>query len=482
MNHELQRQIARIGLGDHLCLMYESPDDVLPTAAEFLRDGLEQGGHAIYVIDDHSMEQVVSALEEVGIDVERERARDSLRFLTAREYCAPGAFDPQRMLERFRALGDEVAARGVPFVRAAVEMTWALSSGVPLDLLAEYECWGNNIFEHVSGTSLCMYNRRRFPADAMERLLRAHPVVVLADEVAPNPFYEPPEVYFGSESDPALRFEWMVEQLHRARADRREREELAAQARAFEAEQKARAAAEEVSRAKSRFLAVMSHEFRTPLNSIMGYAELLRKELAGPLTATQRDHLDRMGGSMKHLLGLIDEVLDLSRVEAGQVELRPQRVDVAALARDVIGAMEPQARQDGLELIARIPDQPVLMRTDPGRVRQILLNLLSNAIKFTDDGRVTLTVEPDNDDVRFHVSDTGIGIERSEIERIFDSFHQAEGRLLNGSRGGAGLGLAVSRSFAVLMGGDVTVESEPGAGSTFTLWLPLGMEADLQTA
>lgn len=482
MNRELQREIARIGLGDHLCLMYEEAADALPAAAAFLRDGLDRGGHALYVVDDHSVEAVVAALEAAGIDVERERMRGALRFLDAEEYCPPGEFEPERMLARFRELGDEVAAEGVPFVYAAVEMTWALTTGAPLDLLVEYECWGNHIFEHVSGAGLCMYNRGRFPAPAMERLLRAHPTVILGDEVAANPFYEPPEVFFGSDADPSLRFEWMIEQLHRARQDRREREDLAAQARAFTAEHKARAVAEEMNRAKSRFLAIMSHEFRTPLNSIMGYAELLRREVAGPLTDTQRDHLARMDASTHHLLRLIDEVLDLSRVEAGEVELRPEEVDVAELSWEVIGVIEPQAREAGLELAARIPDQPLPLHTDPGRVRQILLNLLSNAVKFTDEGRVTLEILAESDGIRFVVADTGIGIAEAEIERIFDSFHQVGDGLVAGGRGGAGLGLAVSRSLAVLLGGDVTVESEPGVGSTFTLCLPVPMGADLQTA
>lgn len=328
---------------------------------------------------------------------------------------------------------------------------------------------------------MCMYNRGRFPAPAMERLLRAHPTVVIGDEVAPNPFYEPPEVFFGSDADPSLRFEWMVDQLHRARADRQEREQLVARAGAFVAEQKARAAAEEMSRAKSRFLAVLSHEVRTPLNAIMGFAELLREELAGPITDTQRDHLVKMDASVRHLLELTDEVLNLSRIEAGQVELRPSLVDGADLARKVIGLVQPQARSRGLDLVAVIPEEPLPLRTDPGRVRQILLNLLSNALKFTDVGHVRLQVRADDGAIQFAVSDTGIGIDDEELDRIFESFHQAEDPR-GDARGGAGLGLAVSRSYALLLGGDVIADSQPGVGSTFTLSLPISDTADLQTA
>lgn len=481
MTNELQHEIARIGLGDHLCLMYEEPGDVLPAAAHFLREGLEQGGHAIYVIDDHPPQAVIEALDTARIDVERELERGALRFLTAEEYCPRGDFDAERMLARFRALGDEVAAAGVPLVRAAVEMTWALTAGAPLDLLAEYECWGNNIFEHVSGASLCLYNQRRFPPAAMERLLRAHPIVVLGEEVAPNPFYEPPEVYFGSEEDPGLRFRWMVKQLQRARADRREREELAERAHALAAEREARAAAEEMNRAKSRFLAFMSHELRTPLNAIMGYTELLTREVAGPVNEPQRHHLERIAAGSRHLLDLIDEVLDLSRVEAGRVEVRPEACDAAELTMEVVALVEPQARERGLDLVARIPGDPLPLRTDPARVRQILLNLLANAVKFTDAGRVSVEVLPDGEGVLFRVSDTGVGIEAAEIERIFDAFHQVTSPGA-GLRSGAGLGLAVSRSLAGLLGGELRAESTPGSGSTFTLALPLATGSQLQTA
>jgi hypothetical protein len=150
-------------------------------------------------VDDNHREDVVRALAAAGIEVERELDRGRLYLLSAREYCPIGEFDPREMLARFRELGSEVARSGTEAARAAVEMTWALTLDVPLDRLAEYECWGNHIFEHFTGISLCMYNRRRFPVAAMEGMLRAHPSVVLDGEVAPNPFYEPPEICYAGE-------------------------------------------------------------------------------------------------------------------------------------------------------------------------------------------------------------------------------------------------------------------------------------------
>lgn len=481
MTNELQQEIARIGVGDHLCLMYQEPTEAIPPAAHFLRQAIERGGQGIYVVDDQPVEAVRSALAEAGIDVVREESRGALRFLTGHEYCAPGEFEPQRMLARFRALGDEVAAAGFPVVHAAVEMTWALSAGAPLDQLADYECWGNNIFEHVTGASLCLYNQRRFPAAAMERLLRAHPIVVLGEEVAPNPFYEPPEVFFGREENAELRFRWMVKQLERASRDRRERKELADRARSLEAEREARAAAEEMSRAKSHFMAVVSHELRTPLTAIMGYAELLGQQIAGPLTERQSQHLDRIRTSSGHLLKLIEEILDFSRVEAGGIELEPESVDIVQFSREVAGMLAPEARTRGIDLAVDLPPDPVLVDTDPARLRQILFNLLSNAIKFTPQGGVRLEVRVEEASVQFRVVDTGVGIPSGELERIFDAFHQgATGR--EERRPGAGLGLAVSRSLARAMGGDVTAESAPGEGSTFTLELPRSVTAPLQSA
>ncbi|HEX6966666.1 MAG TPA: CHASE3 domain-containing protein [Gemmatimonadaceae bacterium] len=233
----------------------------------------------------------------------------------------------------------------------------------------------------------------------------------------------------------------------------------------------ARARAVVANRAKSDFLAVMSHELRTPLQAIIGYTELLADGITGPVTDAQREQLARVQASGRHLLALIDELLTFSRIDAGKEPVRIEPVDACAISREAVVLIEPTADAKGIAVIAKIPSASCPMESDPTKVRQILLNLLSNAVKFTTAGQVTLTVRADDQRVGFEVRDTGIGIAPENLDRIFDPFWQAEhSRTRRVS--GTGLGLAVTRQLARLLGGDITVQSTPGRGSTFTVWLP----------
>jgi signal transduction histidine kinase len=471
MTNELEAQLSRIGAGDHLCLLYETPGESLSAAAHFLKVGLDRGEHAFYVVDDHSEAQVVSALAAAGVAVDAERRSGRLRLLTAREYCPLETFDAQLMLARFRALGDELAARGAPAARAAVEMTWALTVGAPLDRLAEYECWGNNIFEHFTGASLCMYNQRRFPAAALDRLLRSHPIVVLDGEVAPNLFYEPPELFFAEEDRAARRYRWMLEQLGAARAARRERDALVARE---EAEKAARLAAEEVSAAKSRFLAVLSHELRTPLTSVLGYTDLLSAPGAESVTPQQASYLERIRAGIWHLIAIIDQILSFARSEAGKDEVHEERFELRSAVRETVQMIEPIARAKCITLRLALPDSDVELHTDAQKLKQILINLLGNAVKFTDHGGVTVTVATNAGEVSVAVADTGAGIPEDRIDDICEPFSQLRAGAFDGGRAGAGsgLGLSVSRQLAALLGGELTVLSRVGEGSVFTLRLP----------
>jgi signal transduction histidine kinase len=247
------------------------------------------------------------------------------------------------------------------------------------------------------------------------------------------------------------------------------------------AAEQARQAAEEANAAKASFLAVMSHELRTPLNAVIGYAELLNLGIAGPVTPAQAEQLGRIRGSADHLVGLIDQVLGFARLEAGRDELRVERFDAAALARETAAMIAPLATGRGLSFRVEVPDGPVWVRSDPQKVRQILLNLLSNATKYTPAGEITLVLATlaktseraaeGGAPLSFHVRDTGIGIAPEHRERIFDAFWQAAPALTR-TIGGTGLGLSVSQGLARVLGGDLTVESVPGAGSTFTLMIP----------
>lgn len=226
-------------------------------------------------------------------------------------------------------------------------------------------------------------------------------------------------------------------------------------------------------RSKANFLAVMSHELRTPLNAIIGYTELLLTGICGELVDDQKTKLHRVHSSATHLLQLIEEILTFAQMDTGNEYVKPYDSSLREIVDQVVAIAEPLARERGLEMHVHAPDPHVSVFTDPRKLRQIMLNLLSNAVKFTQQGSVTLTVELSGDELVVAVADTGIGIAPEDMEAIFRPFWQAEGPLTRHA-GGTGLGLSVSRRLAELLGGSITVVSQPDLGSTFTLRIPCG--------
>jgi len=246
----------------------------------------------------------------------------------------------------------------------------------------------------------------------------------------------------------------------------------AERARLLEAEREARSQAEAANLAKARFLAVISHELRTPLNAVMGYADLLLEGVGGQLARAQEEHVTRVKSSAWHLLGLIEEILTYSRVEAGRHSVRIQPVDLRSIVGDAAELVETQTREKGLDLQVVTTPAPAYVESDPGKLRQILLNLLANAVKFTDHGRIALQLERAEPGYRVHVRDSGQGIPTRDQQRIFEPFTQLDQSTTRVS-GGTGLGLAIARSFAELLGCTIQIESRPGEGSTFTVAIPL---------
>jgi signal transduction histidine kinase len=235
--------------------------------------------------------------------------------------------------------------------------------------------------------------------------------------------------------------------------------------------EEAREEAEAANRAKMDFLAVMSHELRTPLNAIMGYVDLIDAGVRGPVTPDQAADLARIRRSARTLLQLIEDVLSFAKLESGRVEYRITDVPLVEMLEDFEPLIAPQLQSKGLEFSTVPADPTVKVRADREKVERIVLNLLANAVKFTDRGRVELRSEVDGPHVRLIVEDTGRGIPRDQLEKIFEPFVQVE-RGLNRTADGTGLGLSIARDLADGMGGTLVAESSPGVGSSFTLTLP----------
>src|SRR5262249_40631175 len=229
----------------------------------------------------------------------------------------------------------------------------------------------------------------------------------------------------------------------------------------------------EASQHKSQFLANMSHELRTPLNAIIGVSEMLREDAEALKQDTEP--LDRVLGTGRHLLALINDILDLSKIEAGRMELSLETFALAPLVADVVKTIQPLAAKNSNKVTVHCDAAIGTLHADQMRLRQALLNLLSNANKFTEKGTITVDTQEGHENGRdcviIEVADTGIGMAPEQMRKLFQEFSQADASTTR-KYGGTGLGLAISKRFCQMMGGDITVESEPGCGSTFTIRLP----------
>jgi PAS domain S-box-containing protein len=250
--------------------------------------------------------------------------------------------------------------------------------------------------------------------------------------------------------------------------------DIAEQKRVEYALRAAKDAAESANRTKSEFMTRMNHELRTPLTAIIGFSRVLLAGKEGPLSTNAQLYAERIRANGMHLLSLINQILDVAKVEAGRMELETETVAVDTLVRDTIAMLESTAESKGIVLRGDLPSVVTPIVTDPGKMRQILINLIGNAIKFTNEGEVRVTVEADaatRRPISIAVRDTGIGIPADRLQKVFEPFEQGDSSTRR-EFGGTGLGLSIVKAFAELIGAAVEVESEPGQGTTFTVWLP----------
>jgi signal transduction histidine kinase len=233
---------------------------------------------------------------------------------------------------------------------------------------------------------------------------------------------------------------------------------------------------EKANRLKSEFLASMSHELRTPINALIGYTALMLDRIYGDLNDRQEEGLVRIRAAAQHLLALINDILDLAKIEAGRMPLHIEDTVLQEVMREASVQIDPLIKKKGLTYRWIGPDEPLHMMTDRTKVKQIMLNLLSNAVKFTHSGTVTLLAQQEGDLVRLDVADSGIGIRKEDLSAIWDDFRQVD-QSRTREFGGTGLGLSITRKLSGALGGRVTLSSEYGRGSTFTIFLPIRSEA-----
>jgi signal transduction histidine kinase len=463
----------------HAVQFYEDDHFLYGAVADYLSDGLAAGEGAIVIAVEAHREGFLAALAERGVDAPRLRREGRLALLDARETLAAFMVGGMPSAEHFHAAIApllEHAARGRSGARPCaygemVDLLWKEGNRAAAIRL---EALWNELSEQYGFSLLCAYAIHNFAdaahADQFLEICRLH------GHVVPTERYTAVDDAAGRAVE-ISRLQQRAEALEAEIARRRSleeqlREALAGQARLLELEREAREAAELASRAKSSFLAVMSHELRTPLNAIGGYTELLEMGVHGPVSEPQRATLEQIRRSQRRLLGLIEDVLTHAVEESGTLRYHISQVPMDEVLRTADLCINPQMAVKGVRYAYSACEPGIVALADREKLQQIVLNLLANATKFTPaGGSVELDCDASGDRVQVRVRDTGIGIAADQQEAIFQPFVQVDTGLVRRYEG-VGLGLSISREFAREMGGDLTVSSAPGRGSTFILTLP----------
>ncbi|WNG61503.1 histidine kinase [Archangium gephyra] len=455
---EIQRELQRMGQGDHLCLVYENPEEQWGAVIPYITEGLARNEACLYVIDDRALDEVRQAFIAHGVDIDAAVRSGQFVFATKREaYLASGCFEPRGMISFLEKTVQEAVAAGRTGFRVTGEMTWALGEACGCDRLIEYEALLSNFFPGSRASAICQYNRKRFSADMIRDVLRTHPVAILGNQVCPNLYYETPAMVLGQGST-EQRVDWMIQQLQRFRGAERKLERAV--------------------QSRDEFLSVASHELNTPLTSLKLQVQSLTRTLArGDGASLSREKvtsiIDRTDRQLRRLSRLVSDLLDVSRIHAHKLTLEREHMDLRELVHDVVDRISGEFTNMGVRLDIA-PGPQVVGYWDRSRLEQVLINLLTNALKYGAGKPVRVEVAADGARVSLSVKDQGVGLREQDRARIFERFERA---ISASEASGLGLGLYIAREIVQAHGGDISVESRLGEGSTFTVSLPMGARA-----
>jgi signal transduction histidine kinase len=432
---------------NHAVQFYENDDYLCDVVASFVAEGLAEVQPIIIIATAEHRAGISTRLRAYGYDFERVLTSGQLMYLDAHTALSVFMRDGMPDANLFentigRVVGERLHAHRSRTMRAYGEMVDVLwRDGNAAGAVKLEELW-NQLGERHSFSLLCAYSIANFykisDAEYFDRICAAHSRVIPTESIAtlPDTDSQARQVTMLQQRTVALKAE--LEKAHRAKAD---------------------------------FLAVMSHELRTPLNAILGYDDLLQQEVAGPTTDEQKMYIGRIRSGAEQLMTMIDQVLALSRLQSGEDSLTLSEFDIGAVIDEVVQRVRPAVEARGLLIETELLTGHFSCYSDELKVRQILLNLLSNATKFTEQGTIRITLSMVSGSLSIDVADTGVGMGSNELARVFEPFEQGDASTTR-RFGGIGAGLAISRDFACLLGGSLSVKSQPGRGSVFTLRLP----------
>jgi nitrogen-specific signal transduction histidine kinase len=460
MSLELERELRLLQHGQHLCLLYDSTADCWATLVPFFKEGLARGERCIFGECEDPEESARVLLARAGIGIEREEQRGSIRITTdGRSGFLGGHFEVRAELDLLEALDQQALSDGFTGVRFSAEMPSSPRGELYRDVdLLEFEARVNEVISRHKIIGICRYDLRRWPAALLQKVLVVHPKAVIGPLVCPNTYYEPLEMALGH-CPQEERVRWMMDQICRARSDK--------------------LALEQAIQARDDFLSAASHELRTPLTSaqllVSGVLRRLENAVAGgdqkvspSWVIPKVEVVDRQ---LRKLVDVIEERLAAYPARPDDcVKFNLEPVDLGNVVGEVVGHFDDQVKQARCTLHFDPPPDPVVGRWDRIRLEQVASNLLSNAIKFGQGGLIELRVYREGAEARLVVRDHGVGIAAADLQRIFGRFERA---VPITQYGGFGLGLWIVKKIVEGLGGHVTATSVPGAGSTFTVQLPL---------